>query len=193
MTVKLLETSAKAADDTTNYDGALLNSGLVLGAPLGYEFRVDLRVVYQYYCKNLPRPDQPQYQLWLGVPSESKMTLKDLKSIVTECTGVTMAPEARTDLQRQNLANIVGVMGFSERLLYRHMQSSTLLFRDIVQATTNGRNPFSNVGVHYRGSSDDLPPGCARLVAKPLPIGSATNTIGIVRVSCARALTAAVV
>jgi hypothetical protein len=35
------------------------------------------------------------------------------------------------------------------------MQSSTLLFRNIVQLTTNGRNPFSNVGVQYRGSDND--------------------------------------
>ena len=39
-----------------------------------------------------------------------------------------------------------------------------------------------------------LPPGCARLEVKPLPIGSATtaNTIGIVRVSRARAAVASV-
>ena len=53
---KLVEIYAKGADGSTNYDGAFFNSGFVAGAPLGYEFRADLRVVYQYYCKNLPRP-----------------------------------------------------------------------------------------------------------------------------------------
>src|SRR5215472_18707627 len=36
------------------------------------------------------------------------------------------------------------------------MQAGTLLFRDIVKSTTGGRNPFSNIGVHYKGSSDDV-------------------------------------
>jgi GNAT superfamily N-acetyltransferase len=152
---RLLETYAKNPDGSLNYDGAFFNSGLVAGVPLAYEFRVDLRAIYQYYCKNLPRPDEPQYPLWSGVALDSKMTLKDLETLVDECTGVLRAPEVRSEAQRQNLANITGVMGFSEKLLYRHMQSSTLLFRNIVQLTTNGRNPFSNVGVQYRGSDND--------------------------------------
>jgi len=48
------------------------------------------------------------------------------------------------------------VMGYPENLLVRHMQAGTLLFRDIVKNTTGGRNPFSNVGVRYKGSSDDV-------------------------------------
>ncbi|MEA2903546.1 MAG: hypothetical protein QOI12_933 [Alphaproteobacteria bacterium] len=153
--VKLLETDAKNADGTTNYDGAFFNSGLVLGTALGYEFRVDLRAVYQYYCKNLPRPSEPDYPLWNGIPADSKMNLKDLETLVDECTGVTKAAATRSEPQKQNLANILGVMGFHERVLYRHMQSSTLLFRDIVQRMMKGRNPFTNLGVRYKGSTDD--------------------------------------
>ena len=52
--------------------------------------------------------------------------------------------------QKQNLANIIGVMGYPENLLVRHMQSATLLFRDIVKNTTGGRNPFSNIGIRYK-------------------------------------------
>src|SRR4051794_39807592 len=68
VSAKLLEVSAKNADGTLNYDAALLNGGLLAGATRGYESRVDLRVVYQYYCKTLPRPDEPQYPLWMGLP-----------------------------------------------------------------------------------------------------------------------------
>jgi len=93
-------------------------------------------MVYQYYCKNLPRPDEPQYLLWNGLPAESKMTLKDLESLVDECTGVSKPANARTDLQKQNLANILGVMRFSERLLVRHLQAATFLFREIAERTT---------------------------------------------------------
>ena len=83
------------------------------------------------------------------------MTLKDLDTVVDECTGVGHPAAARTAQQKQNLANIIGVMGYPEALLVRHMQAATLLFRDIVKNTTGGRNPFSNVNVRYKGSSDD--------------------------------------
>jgi hypothetical protein len=84
------------------------------------------------------------------------MTLKDLDAAVDECTGVGHPAAARSDQQKQNLANIIGVMGYPENLLVRHMQAGTLLFRDIVKNTTGGRNPFSNIGVRYKGSADDV-------------------------------------
>ena len=80
------------------------------------------------------------------------MTLKDLDTVVDECTGVGHPAAARTAQQKQNLANIIGVMGYPEALLVRHMQAATLLFRDIVKNTTGGRNPFSNINVRYKGS-----------------------------------------
>jgi len=153
---KLIETYAKNPDGSSNFDGAFFNSGAVTGATLNYEHRVDLRAVYQYYCKNMPRPDEPQYPLWNGVAPDSTMMLKDLETVVDECTGVAHPAAARSNQQRQNLANILGVMGYPENLLVRHMQAGTLLFRDIVKNTTGGRNPFSNIGVHYKGSSDDV-------------------------------------
>jgi len=152
---KLIETYAKNPDGSANYDGAFFNSGAVTGATLNYQHRVDLRAVYQYYCKNMPRPDEAQYPLWNGVAPDAKMALKDLDTVIDECTGVGHPAAARSEQQKQNLANIVGVMGYPENLLVRHMQAGTLLFRDIVKNTTGGRNPFSNVNVRYKGSSDD--------------------------------------
>ena len=152
---KLVETIAKSPDGSLNFDGAFFNSGAVIGATLNYQHRVDARAVYQYYCRNMPRPDEAAYPLWNGVAPDSKMTLKDLDTIVDECTGVGHPAAARSEQQKQNLANILGVIGYPENLLVRHMQAGTLLFRDIVKNTTGGRNPFSNVGVHYKGSFDD--------------------------------------
>ena len=152
---KLIETYAKNPDGSLNFDGAFFNSGAVMGATLNYQHRVDLRAVYQYYCKNMPRPDEPQYPLWNGVALDSKMTLKDLDAVVDECTGVGHPAAVRSDQQKQNLTNILGVMGYPENLLVRHMQAGTLLFRDMVKNTAGGHNPFSNIGIRYRGSSDD--------------------------------------
>ena len=69
---KLIETYAKSPDGMVNYDGVFFNSGAVYGATLNYQHRVDLRVVYQYYCQNMPRPGEPQYPLWDGVARDSK-------------------------------------------------------------------------------------------------------------------------
>jgi alpha-beta hydrolase superfamily lysophospholipase len=137
-----------------NYDGAFFNSGMLAGAVVGYQFRADLRAVYQYYCKNLPRPGETQYPIWMGLPADSKMTLDELTARVDECTGVTKPAAARTERQKKNLANILAVGGFRDIVLIRHMQYGTFNFRDIANIT-HGKSPFSNVRSVYRGSDDD--------------------------------------
>jgi hypothetical protein len=166
---KLIDAYAKNPDGSVNYDGAFFNSGFVAGAPLGYQFRADLRAVYQYYCKNLPGPDEAPYPLWSGIPAQSKMTLKDLETAVDTCTGLAHEAAARTDAQKQNLANIIGVMRFPEGMLVRHMQAATFLFREIAERVTHGRSAYSNIDVRYTGSSDDaeLNRGVARFAADP--------------------------
>lgn len=171
---KLVETYAKNSDGSVHFDGAFFNSGFLAGAPVGYEFRADLRAIYQYYCKNLPRPDEPQYPLWRGIPAQTKMALNDIAALVDECTGLAKPANARSELQKQNLANIIGVMKFPESLLVRHMQAATLLLREIVERTTDGRSAFSNMGARYRGSANDeeLNRGVARFAADPAALAA---------------------
>lgn len=165
---KLIESYAKNADGSVNYDGAFFNSGMLAGARLGYQFRADLRAVYQYYCKNLPRPGEAQYPLWMGLPANSKLTLDQLTVLVDECTGVTKSAASRSEIQKRNLANILGVMGFSQNVLIRHMQYGTFNFRDIA-GVTQGHSPFSNTNAVYRGSDNDeaLNKGVARFESEP--------------------------
>ena len=125
---KLIEKNTVA-----NYDGAFFNSGMLAGAVLGYQFRADLRAVYQYYCKNLPRPDEAQYPLWMGLPADSKMTLGSIDRPRRRMHGRHQPGDARSELQKKNLANILGVVGFSEGVLMRHMQYGTFIFRDIAE------------------------------------------------------------
>jgi hypothetical protein len=171
---KLIEAHAKNSDGSLAYDGALFNSGFMAGAPLGYEFRADLRAVYQYYCKNLPGPDEPPYPLWSGLPAESKLTLKDLGAAIDACTGIEHPAEARSDIQKKNLANIIGVMRFSEAMLVRHMQAATFTYRDIAERITNGRSAFSNIGIMYSGSNNDteLNREVARFAADPAALAA---------------------
>ena len=83
------------------------------------------------------------------------MTAREMTARVDACTGVTKPASARTDEQKKNLADILGVMRFPEALLVRHMQAGVFVFRDINERITQGKNPFSNANVRYWGSSDD--------------------------------------
>jgi len=157
-----------------NYDAALLTSGVLAGAPRAYDFRLDLRVVYQYYCRNHPRPDELQYPLWAGLPSGANMTTAELRARVNECTGVDLPAPKRGDAQRRNLANIVAVVRIPESSLQAHMNWATFMFADIVRERLGGRNPFGNEGVRYAGSDDDvlLNAGVARYRADPQAVAA---------------------
>ena len=137
------------------YDGALLTNGVLAGASRGYDYRLDLRVVYQFYCGNHPRPTEPQYELWRGLPAGSSMTSADLRARAQECTGYQSAVEERTPEQRATLANILAVVRIPERTFFSHLSFATFTFRDIVHERLGDRNPFTNVGVAYRGSDDN--------------------------------------
>ncbi|SEC08041.1 hypothetical protein SAMN04489844_1638 [Nocardioides exalbidus] len=153
----------------TTYDGVLLTNGVLAGASRGYDYRVDLRVVYQYYCGNHPRPSEPQYPLWQGLRADSTMTSTGLRARLQECTGIESAPADRTPLQQRNLDDILAVTKVPERTLSSHLSFATFTFRDIVHDRLGGRNPFSNLGVRYSGSHDDraLNRGVERFVAHP--------------------------
>ncbi|MFE1014263.1 hypothetical protein ACFW4M_23600 [Streptomyces sp. NPDC058794] len=151
------------------YDGVLLTNGVLGGGSRGYDYRVDLRVVYQYYCRNHPRPSEPQYPLWQGLRPDSTMTTAGLRARLQECTGYASDPADRTARQQSNLDDILAVTGVPERTLESHLRFATFTFRDIVANRLGGRNPFSNRGVRYSGSHDDkaLNAGVARFSADP--------------------------
>ncbi|MEO3868749.1 hypothetical protein ABGB18_07965 [Nonomuraea sp. B12E4] len=151
------------------YDGVLLTSGVLAGGSRGYDYRVDLRVVYQYYCRNHPRPTEPQYPLWMGLRADSTMTTAGLRARLSECTGFDLQPAERTPLQQRNLDDILAVTKIPERTLESHLRFATFTFRDIVHNRLGGRNPFGNRTVRYSGSHDDkaLNAGVERFSADP--------------------------
>lgn len=166
--------AAKVAETTGNdaarpYDGVLLTNGVLAGGTRGYDHRVDLRAVSQYYCRNHPRPSEVQYPLWMGLRPGSSMTSAGLRSRLQECTGYASTPEERTPRQQQNLDDILGVTGIPERTLESHLRFATFTFRDIVSNRLGGRNPFGNQTIRYSGSHDDeaLNKGVERFTADP--------------------------
>ncbi|UPK73772.1 hypothetical protein MU582_15190 [Nocardioidaceae bacterium SCSIO 66511] len=150
---KLVEMSEQ--ESSMPYDGALLTSGVLGGGSRGYDYRLDLRAVYQYYCGNHPRPNEPQYALWRGLPADSTMTSEDLEQRVQECTGYQSPASERTPEQRKAMSNILSVIRIPEETLYSHLKFATFTFRDIVHERLDDENPFGNLGVRYSGSDDD--------------------------------------
>ena len=136
-----------------SWDGVLLTSGVVAG-PATYDFRLDLRAIYQHLCGNLPRADEPQYPLPLGLPANSTLTSADVAARADECLGVRKPAAQRTPQQAQKLKTLVDVLHIPENSVVSHLNWGTFTLRDVV-AKNGGVSPFGNAGVRYAGSADD--------------------------------------
>jgi alpha-beta hydrolase superfamily lysophospholipase len=146
-----------SAEGKSSYGAVLLTSGVLGGGTKSYDFRLDLRVVYQAVCANHPRADEPAYPLWQGLPPGTALTRDELARRVDECTGVRRKADERSEAQRRRLAAVLDVVRIPERSLIGHLNWGTWHFQDIVFKRLGGRNPFDNEGVRYHGSVDDAP------------------------------------
>jgi pimeloyl-ACP methyl ester carboxylesterase len=136
-----------------SWEGILLTSGVVAG-PATYDFRLDLRTIYQHLCKNHPRPDEPQYPLAIGLPADSKLTNAELTRRADECLGAGKPAAQRTPEQAQKLKLIVDVLKIPESSVISHLNWGTFTLRDLV-GKNGGVSPFGNDRVRYVGSADD--------------------------------------
>jgi hypothetical protein len=150
-----IERFARDEDGGLNYDGALPLCGAVAGGDANWCGGFDLRTVYQYYCRNLPRANEMQYPLYFGLAPNNTLTPQDVAGRVNECTGVLQPPATRTAQQKRNLANILGVTKIPDTFLIIDMEFVTFGLQEVTLVRTNGLNPVTNVGVKYRGSDDD--------------------------------------
>ena len=176
--------AAKAAEAyPTSYDGVLLTSGVLGGGTRSYDFRLDLRVVYQALCGNHPLPSETQYPLWQGLPPGAQLTHAELARRVDDCTGLRAKPAQRSAEQQRKLDTLLAVVRIPERSLIGHLNWATWHFQDIVFKRLAGGNPFGNLGAQYVGSDDDAalntkvlryradPEAVARLKADTDPTG----------------------
>lgn len=138
-----------------NIDAVLLTSGVLAGGTKSYDFRLDLRTVWQALCENHPRPQETQYPLWQGFPKGATLSKSDLTQRVNECLGLDKPDRERTDKQRENIKTIVNVIKIPEDNIQGHLSWGTNHFQDIVFNRLNGRNPFGNDTVKYVGSAND--------------------------------------
>jgi pimeloyl-ACP methyl ester carboxylesterase len=136
-----------------SWEGVLLTSGVVAG-PATYDFRLDLRALYQHLCNNHPRPDEPQYPLAIGLPAGSTLTAADLASRADECLGVRKPAAQRSPEQALKLKTIVDVVKIPESSVIGHLNWGTFTLRDVV-SKNGGVSPFGNDRIRYTGSADD--------------------------------------
>ena len=149
----------------TSWDGMLLTSGVVAGAST-YDFRLDLRVVYQHVCKNHPRPDEPQYALNIGLPKESTLTRSELERRVEACLGLSQPASRSTPEQTQALQTITGVINIPATSIQGHLNWATWSLQDVV-SKVGGTSPLGNHNVRYVGSTDDISLNKALLRYRP--------------------------
>jgi alpha-beta hydrolase superfamily lysophospholipase len=149
------EMYATSNNGRSPYDGVLLTSGVLGGGTRSYEFRLDLRVVYQALCNNHPLPTEPPYPLWQGLPPGSKLSRAELSKRVNDCTGINLRAEQRSAEQQRTLTSILNVIRIPERSLLGHLNWGTWHFADVVFKRLNGGNPWGNIGAVYSGSDDD--------------------------------------
>ena len=138
------------------YDAVLLTSGVLGGGSQSYNFRLDLRVVYQVVCGNHPQASEAAYPLWQGLPLASPLSRTDLASRVEACTGLSLKPADRTPAQQRHLQTILAAVKIEERALLGHLNWATWHFQDIVFNRLAGRNPFDNALVRYSAAASGL-------------------------------------
>lgn len=159
----------------TAFDAVLLTSAVLGGGVDAYTMRLDLRAVYQFYCRNHPLPSEPQYPLWQGLPADSSLTRAELERRVNDCTGVDLPAGERSQEQSLRLKAILAAIPVTQRSLTSHLVWGTFLFRDLTQKRLGNRNPFDNSRTHYRGLSAEnetrLNAGVQRYAADPQAVG----------------------
>ena len=82
--------TARCAELYRGFDGAFAGCGLVAGALPSYYPLLDLRLVYQYYCRNLPRPEERKHDLFLGLDPQGAVTAEEVRSRLNECMAIAL-------------------------------------------------------------------------------------------------------
>jgi len=153
-----------------SYDAVLLTSGVLGGGTRSYDFRLDLRVLWQAVCANHPRADEPAYPLWQGLPPDSTLTRAELNRRIDECTGVARPAAERSTEQQRRLKTLLDAVHVPERSLAGHLAWGTWHFQDIVFKRLGGRNPFGNIGARY--GDEALDAKAARYRADPQAVAA---------------------
>jgi pimeloyl-ACP methyl ester carboxylesterase len=135
-----------------SWQGILLTSGVVAG-PATYDFRVDLRALYQHLCNNHPRPQEAAYPLHMGLPAGSDMKAAELTARVNECLALNKPAAQRSPEQRAKAKLLIDVLRIPESSIQSHIHWGTFTLADVTRRHVGA--PIGNLGVRYSGSDND--------------------------------------
>ena len=178
------EINGPLSEVSPKVDALLLTSG-VLGGARSYDFRFDLRVIWQAVCGTHPKatliPDKGysyEYPIWQGLPKDKKMTDEEFNQIVNACLGLDKPETERTQAQKDNGKTIARVVKIPETSIKSHLKWATYHFQDIVWNRLDGKNPFANETVRYGSKEDEkLNSQVARYKADPKAVAALTKDI----------------
>jgi hypothetical protein len=151
--LKTLEIYGRDPDGAEPYHAALLTNGVVAGGVQAYQFRVDLRAIYQFYCGNHPKPEEISYPVWMGLPEGSRLTRENIEQRLRECTGLGLPTGERSAAQKTRLTQVLSASGVSENTLLQHLNWATGALRSLIDSIGGG-NPFDNSQTTYSGVPD---------------------------------------
>jgi len=139
-----------------NVVGAMPICGAVAGSRL-WDGAVDLRLIYDAVCGNVPGAAIPGGANGLPFPPDPAFDQTALAVAVNACTGILQPPELRTPEQADRLAQILQVTGLPESFLLTDMGFATFGLADLVYDPRKlaGAPAFDNSSVVYGAPAID--------------------------------------
>jgi len=131
-----------------NVVGGLLWCG-AMGGSLLWDVALDLRLVYDAVCSDVPGAGIPGGGR--GLPADTHFDAVAVEEAVNVCTGVDLKKNARTRAQKTRLAQILNSVGGDESFLQTNMWYVTVLMADLVddKGKLKGKIGTGNATVVY--------------------------------------------
>lgn len=135
------------------YDAVLITNGQLAGAR-AFDGWLDLRVLYQAVCNNLPAASETPYPLWMGLPLNGKLSDEELTRRVDDCTGLTRPAAQRSAGQQKALATLLRLTGLPEAGVLPQLRHATFDLQHLVWHQLGGKSALGNEGIVYGGPAD---------------------------------------
>lgn len=133
-----------------NVVGAMPICGALGGSRI-WNGAVDLRLIYDEVCKDVPEARIPGGAGGLPFPPDPSFDENALALAVNACTGILVPAAARTADQRANLDRLLALSGLPEEFVLIDMGFATFALLDLIRDPRKlaGGNPFGNENVDY--------------------------------------------
>jgi hypothetical protein len=162
----LVTAQAIEQGDLGNVVGALPVCGALAGSRT-WDGGLDLRLLYDFVCADIPGAAIPGGAEGLPVPPPAGFDTNALAAAVNACTGVLLEPTLRTPEQQERLDFLLDITGLPEEFLLTDMGFVTFALSDLVHdpAKLDGASAIGNLDVDYGDPAVNA--GIERVAADP--------------------------